>query len=190
VRTRRCGSGWRRSAAGSDAPGLALGGALSGPAQLTARQSGDGWIFSGVSPFVSGWGRVDVIHTAARSPDGQLIWALLDAQASDTLHVERLDLVALNATSTVRAEYTDHGVEATRVTSVVPYGEGPAPPELLRIHASFPLGVAARCCRLQGPSFDGELARLRANLDRLEPATIEAERAAAGELALRTAAAL
>jgi alkylation response protein AidB-like acyl-CoA dehydrogenase len=171
--------------------GLALGGALPGPAQLTAQQSGDGWIFSGVSPFVSGWGRVDVIHTAARSAEGQLIWALLDAQASETLHVEQLRLVALNATATVRVDFADHRVPPTRVTSVVPYREGPAPAELLRIHASFPLGVAARCCRLlKERSFDVELARLRADLDRLDPATIEAARAAAGDLAFRTAAAL
>ncbi len=171
--------------------GLALGGALAGPAQLSARPSGDGWIFSGFSAFVSGWGRVDVIHTAARTAEGRLVWALLDAQESETLHVERLDLVALNATATVRASYADHSVPAACVTSVVPYEQGPAPPQLLRIHASFALGVAARCCRLleDGP-FEAELARVRAELDRLAPATIEAARAAAGELALRAAAAV
>ena len=172
--------------------GLALGGAVAGPAQLRARpSSADGWIFSGVSPFVSGWGRIDVVHTAARTADGQLVWALLDAQESETLHVERLELVALNATATVRTVYAEHGVPATRVTSVVPYQQGPAPPELLRIHASFPLGVAARCCRLlEVRAFDSELDRLRDELDRLAPTTIEAARAAAGELALRAAAAV
>ena len=171
--------------------GLALGGALPGPAQLTARPNSDGWTFSGVSPFVSGWGRVDLIHTAARTADGQLVWALLDEQESETLHVERLELVALNATATVRADYADQAVPAARVTSVVPYEQGPPPPELLRIHASFALGVAARCCRLLDKrSFDAELDRLRAELDRLSPSTIEAARAAAGELALRTAAAV
>ena len=162
-----------------------------GPAKLTARQSGDGWIFSGVSPFISGWSRVDLIHTAARTREGQLVWALLDAQASETLHVERLDLVALNGTASVRAHYIDHRVPSQRVTSVAPYSEEPPPPELLRIHASFPLGVAKCCCRLlKERSFDAELARLRALLDLLEPTAIEAARAAAGELALRTAAAL
>ena len=171
--------------------GLALGGALAGPAQLTARASRDGWIFNGVSPFVSGWGRIDVVHTAARTADGQLVWALLDAQESETLHVERLELVALNATATVRTVYAEHGVPATRVTSVVPYQQGPAPPELLRIHASFPLGVAARCCRLlKERALDTQLDRVRAELDRLIPATIEAARAASGELALRAAAAV
>jgi hypothetical protein len=145
--------------------GLALGGALPGPAQLTARQSGDGWIFRGFSPFISGWGRVDLIHTAARTRKGQLVWALLDAQASKTLHVERLDLVALNATATVRAHCIDHRVPSQRVTSVAPYSEETPPPDLLRIHASFPLGVAKRCCRLlKERSFDAELARYAPSL--------------------------
>src|SRR5205814_283755 len=49
----------------------------------------------------------------------------------------------------------------------------------------------ARCCRLLGPTgLDHELARCREELDRLDPETIQAARAAAGELALRAAAAL
>jgi hypothetical protein len=62
---------------------------------------------------------------------------------------------------------------------------------LLRIHASFALGVASRCCRLLGPTqLDEELSCVRAELDRLDPATIQRARSAAGELALRAAAAL
>ena len=107
------------------------------------------------------------------------------------LAVERLRLVVLNATATVRAEFRAIELPAERVTSVQPYREGPAPPELLRIHASFALGVAGRCCRLLGPSArDEELTRCRAELDRLEPETIEAARGEAGELALRAAATL
>jgi hypothetical protein len=44
---------------------------------------------------------------------------------------------------------------------------------------------------LLGPSaFDAELVRCRTELDRLDPETIEARRADAGELAMRAAAAL
>jgi hypothetical protein len=58
------------------------------------------------------------------------------------------------------------------------------------MHAALALGVAARCCRLLGPTpLDSELAALRAELDRLGPGTAAA-RAAAGELAVRAAAAL
>ncbi len=171
--------------------GLALGGALSGPPRLTATDADGGWIFHGSSPFVSGWTRIDVIHTAARTPDGRLVWALVDATESDALAVERLDLVALNATATVKADFRRHRVPAGLVTSVDAYREGPAPVEVIRFHASFALGVAARCCRILGRTrLDGELERVRADLDELEPRTIEAARGAAGELALRAAAAL
>jgi alkylation response protein AidB-like acyl-CoA dehydrogenase len=171
--------------------GLALGGAIHGPPHLRATETEHGWRFDGTSPFVSGWGRVDVIHTAARSDDGRLVWALLDAKESATLSVERLELVALNATATVRAALCDQGVPQARVTSVVPYGEESPAPELLRVHASLALGVARRCCRLLGETpLEDELARVRAELDRLDPATVSAFRGAAGELALRAAAAL
>lgn len=46
--------------------GLALGGALPQPT-LHVRQSDDGWTLDGISPFVSGWGLIDVVHTAART---------------------------------------------------------------------------------------------------------------------------
>jgi alkylation response protein AidB-like acyl-CoA dehydrogenase len=171
--------------------GLALGGALPGPPALRATASGSGWVFSGTSPFVSGWDRIDVIHTAARADDGRLIWALVDARESDSLTVRRLDLVALNATNTVRAELHDHPVSTERVTSVAPFGEGPPPPELLRIHASFGLGLVRQCCRLLGSTpLDDELSSVRAELDRLDPATIQRARGSIGGLALRAAGAL
>ena len=171
--------------------GLALGGALQGEAQLTASITDGGWLMTGSSPFVSGWGRVDVIHTAARTVDDRLVWALVDARESATLAVEPLSLVALNATGTVSAHFHSHHVGADRVTAVEPYAPGPAPPAVLRIHSSLALGVAARCCQLLGPTLlDEELVRCRADLDRLDPKTIEGDRAAAADLALRCAAAL
>ncbi len=171
--------------------GLALGGAVPGPPLLRAREAAGGWAFDGVSPFVSGWGRIDVMHAAARTDDGRLVWALVDATESGTLVAERLRLVALNATGTVRATFAEHLVPAERVTSVSPFAEGPTPPEVLRMHASLALGVTDRCCRLLGPSpLDAERDRVRHLLDELDPATIERARAEAGELAMRTAQAL
>jgi len=171
--------------------GLALGGALPEPPVLRVSESADGWRFTGASPFVSGWGRIDVMHAAARTEDGRLVWAFVDAQEKESLTVTRLDLVALNATNTVRADFRDHAVPADRVTSIAPYREGPTPPEVLRIHASLALGVAARCRRLLGPTpLDEEVDKIRADLDRLDPSTIEAARAAAGELAMRASSAL
>ena len=171
--------------------GLALGGAIPGPPLLRARQTADGWTFTGASPYVSGWHRFDVIHTAARTEDEELVWALIDAEETEALTVERLRLAALDATATVRAEFHDYVVSAQRVTSVAPRRDAPAPPELLRIHASLALGVALRCCRLLGPTpLDHELDRVRSELDRLDPTSIESARASASELAVRAAAAL
>src|SRR5205807_2218530 len=120
-----------------------------------------------------------------------LVWAFVDAREGDTLAARRLELVALNATATVRVEFGEHPVPAERVTSTVPYPQGPTPPQVLRTHASLGLGVAGRCTRLLGPTpLASEIDDLRAELDRLDPATIEAARGAAGELALRAAAAL
>jgi alkylation response protein AidB-like acyl-CoA dehydrogenase len=167
--------------------GVALAGLLPRP-PLRATPDGDGWRLDGVAPFVSGWGRIDVIHAAARAGD-EVIWLLVDAAEGPSVRAERIKLAALNATATVRVTFDQLPVAAARMTRRHPYRPGTAP-EVLRLHAAFALGVAARCCRLLGPTpLDAELASLRAELDRLGPGTAAA-RAAAGELAQRAAAAL
>jgi len=168
--------------------GLALGGALPKPA-LTAERYAGGWLLQGASPFVSGWGLVDVVHVAARASDGEIVWLIADAVEGPSVRADRLRLAALNATATVRVTFDRLPVAADRVTGKHPAGDHAAP-EVLRVHAALALGVAARCCRLLGPtSLDVDLASLRAELDRLGPGTAVA-RASAGELALRAAAAL
>lgn len=177
-----------RLARGEVKAGLALGGALPKPT-LRAREADEGWVLDGISPFVSGWGRVDVVHAAARTDDDDIVWLIVDAAAGNSLMVERLQLFALNATATVAARFLGHRVSFERVTMRHPAG-GATPAEVLRIHAALALGVADRCLRLLGPSsFDAELDAVRAKLDELGPDTATA-RAEAGELAVRAAAAL
>jgi alkylation response protein AidB-like acyl-CoA dehydrogenase len=177
-----------RLAAGQVRAGAALGGALPEPT-LRAWRDGAGWRLDGVSPFVSGWGRIDVLHAAARADDGELVFLLVDAAASPSVHVKRLALAALNATATVAVTFDQLPVAAERVTGKHPVAPGTAP-EVLRLHAALALGVVARCAALMGPTaLDAELAALRAELDRLGPGTAAA-RGAAGELALRAAATL
>jgi alkylation response protein AidB-like acyl-CoA dehydrogenase len=177
-----------RLATGEVRAGLALGGLLPQPT-LHARPGDGGWLLDGVSPFVSGWGRIDVVHTAARLGD-EVVWLIVDARESSRLEVERLRLAVLDATATVRLSCDGLVVPHDRVTGRHPAG-GPTPPEVVRLHAALALGVASRCCRLLGPTrLDDELAACRAGLDRLDPETIFGLRAAAGELALRAAAAL
>lgn len=174
-------------ASGKTRAGLALGGALPRPT-LSAVADGDGWLIAGESPFVSGWGVTDVVHAAARAGD-DVVWFLIDAQEGVALRADRLRLIALDATSTIRLSVRNLPVPADRVTGRHPAGDRSSP-ELLRTHASLALGVASRCTRLLGPSpLDAELAALRARLDRLGPGTAAA-RAAAGELAVRAASAL
>ncbi len=175
-------------ASGEIRAGLALGGALPKPS-LRAAADGDGWRLDGVSPFVSGWGRIDVVHAAARTEDDDIIWLIVDAAESGAVRADRIRLAALNATSTVRVTFGGLPVTADRVTGRYP-ASGITPPEVLRTHAALPLGVTARCCRMLGPTgLDAELAAARAALDRLGPDTAVA-RAAAGELAVRAASAL
>jgi alkylation response protein AidB-like acyl-CoA dehydrogenase len=168
--------------------GLALGGALPEPT-LHARLERDDWMLDGMSPFLSGWGRIDVVHTAARV-DEEVVWLIVDAREGPGLQVERLRLAALDATATVRASFKGLTVPGDRVTGRHPAG-GPTPPEVLRLHAALALGVASRCCRLLGPTpLDDELIACRVELDRLDPETIFAARATAGELAVRAASSL
>jgi alkylation response protein AidB-like acyl-CoA dehydrogenase len=175
-------------AAGEIRAGLGLGGALPQPT-VHARADKNGWLVDGVSPFVSGWGRIDVIHLAARTTDDQIVWLIADAAEGPALVAERLHLSALNATATVRVTFSQLRVGADRVTDLHP-ASGETAPEALRLHAALALGVTSRCCRLLGPtSLDGDLAQLRADLDRLGPGILAA-RAAAGALAMRAAAAL
>ena len=158
---------------GEQRAGLALAGARSGKPSLSAREVEDGWSLNGRAPFVSGWRRIDTMHTAARTGDDRLLWAFVDAQESDTLTVQRLDLMALDATATVSVEFREHLVSESRVSSIAPVDDGPTPPQVLRIHASFALGVAGRCCRLLGTTpLTDELEAVRTELDRLDPETI------------------
>ena len=46
-------------------------------------------VIDGVAPWVSGWGLTDVIHVAARTPDDDVVWLLVDAP-SDGLRAEPL----------------------------------------------------------------------------------------------------
>lgn len=179
-------------ATGSRRAGLALGGALPQPT-LHARRADGGWVLDGSSAWLSGWGRIDVVHAAARADGDLIVWALVDATEDETLAVERLELVALNATATVRADVRERFVASERVTAIVPAPapEAPTPREVLRIHASLALGVASRCCRLLGSSkFDEALDSCRTRLDAADTEEMPAARAASSELALRASAAL
>ncbi|HMC52401.1 MAG TPA: acyl-CoA dehydrogenase family protein [Acidimicrobiales bacterium] len=172
--------------------GVALTGVRPGHERLSARPVEGGWVLDGSVPWVTGWGRIDVVHTAARHGDDSVVWMLVDADECDTLRVERTTLVAVNASSTVRADFLGHFVPSERVVATQTYEEWAWRDAAgLRINGSLALGVAGRCCRLLGPTgLDAELVARRAELDGADPHTMPTARAAASELASRAASAL
>lgn len=172
--------------------GLALTGALPGPRPLRADRVAGGWSLTGAAPWVSGWGRVHVIHTAALTDDGSTVWLLVDAREESSLRCQRVELTALNATATVDVTFDGHVVPDDRVTVLTPPDEPSGPSgSSLRVHAALALGVVARCCRLLGANpLDDELARCRRTLATATATDVPDARAGAAALALRASAAL
>jgi alkylation response protein AidB-like acyl-CoA dehydrogenase len=172
--------------------GIALGGALPGAPALRARPVAGGYVLDGTSPWVTGWGMIDTLYAVARSAAGDLVTALLAAEEGPTLAAERLRLVAVNASGTVQLRFDGHFAAADRVVDVISYADWTArDTRALRANGSLSLGVAARCCALAGRSvLDGELSRLRAELDAAGPEAMPAARAAASQFVLQAAGAL
>ena len=172
--------------------GIALAGNRPGPPILRASRTTQGdRILDGEAPWVSGWGRIDVILVTAHDGD-DVVSVLVDATEMPTLHAERLHLVGANASGTVTLRFHDYVVPADRVVGVEPHaGVLERDAAGLRLNGSLALGVVDRCCRLIGPSaFDENLVAVRRSLDDATPEALPAARAAASELAMRTAAAL
>ena len=139
--------------------GIALAGNRPGPPILRASNTAHGdVVLDGEAPWVSGWGRIDVILVTARDGD-RVVSVLVDANESPTLHAEHLRLVGANASGTVTLRFHDHVVPAERVVGAEPHADVLARDATgLRLNGSLALGVVDRCCRLMGPSaFDEQL---------------------------------
>ncbi len=179
-------------ARGERRAGIAHVGERPGPPLLTAEPSASGgFVLDGTAPWVSGWGRIDVVSVAARRAD-DVVRLLVDAVAGPTLEVEPLRLVAANASGTVTLRFTGHAVPAERFVNVEPHTEVVAMDAAgLRPNGSLALGVASRALDLLGPTaLDAELAAARSGLDAAGPGELPAARAVAAELAWRAAASL
>jgi alkylation response protein AidB-like acyl-CoA dehydrogenase len=163
-----------------------------GPPILTTKPEGDGWRFNGFAPWVTGWGRVDVIRAAARRDDGDIVWALVDATAGPTLRADPLRLAAVNASATVTVSFDHHLIRADRVISIQPFDEWQAADRAnLRLNGSLALGVARRCVALlESDPLAAELVECRGALDTATPDSMPEQRARASELALRAATTL
>ena len=158
---------------------------------LLAEPRAGGWEFSGSAPFVTGWGHIDVVLTAARHKDS-VVWAMLDAQDCETISSRRLTLAAIDSAVTVELSFDKHPVAEASVISVENFAEWTDRYRKgLRANGSNPLGVAARAAKLLGPSLlDGQLIDAR---HRINAATVEelpAARALLGDLCVRATSAL
>jgi alkylation response protein AidB-like acyl-CoA dehydrogenase len=179
-------------ARGERRSGIALAGERPGPATLLVHDAPDGsFVVDGEAPWVTGWGRIDVVMIAARRGD-EVVRLLVDAQAGPTLEVEPLHLVAADASGTVTVRFRGHRVPPDRVVGVETHADALArDPTGLRTNGSLALGVASRCLRLLGPgSLDDELVGTRVALDTAGPDELPEARARAAELAWRAAGAL
>lgn len=135
--------------AGRRLAGLVLAGLLPGPPLLRIAPALGGFAISGTAPAVSGWGYADVLLVVARSAPGEVVLALVEAQAPG-LHARPRTLAALNGTRTVELEF-----HAVRVAEQAIVCSRPLPPwaaagEGVRANGAFAIGVADRCARLQG----------------------------------------
>ncbi|OZM73238.1 acyl-CoA dehydrogenase [Amycolatopsis antarctica] len=177
--------------------GVAFAGAIPKPPRLWAERDGDGYVFDGEAPFVSGWGVIDILQLTARHGD-TVVHALVDPVAGPGLAVEELDLVAAQGSNTVRLRFDGYRVPAGRVLAEVGFAEFSAGMIYgSRLNGCVATGLAGRCARLLdgrgqagvAAGLRAEQASARAGLDAAlaDPSAMPAARAAASELAYRAA---
>lgn len=166
--------------------GIALGGLLADGSLRAARTAG-GWFLDGASPWVTGWGYVDLLEVAARTEDDQIARFVLSPDHAG-LVAQRQELSAVDASHTVRLEFHGSLVPSDQLISLRPHDPAAALSEGLRPNGSLALGLVRRAIRLAGPApLDEELVSARHRLDSAGPAEQPAARAAASLLALRAA---
>ncbi|HEX6401643.1 MAG TPA: acyl-CoA dehydrogenase family protein [Pseudonocardiaceae bacterium] len=191
--------------------GVAYAGAIPQPPRLWATATHGGWLLNGEAPFVTGWGIVDLLLVSARNTaiaagesgesGGTIISGVIDAAVAAGVTVEQLHMVAAQGSNTVRLHFTDYLLPDEKVTGEISHRDFLANQHInARLNGCFAMGVTTRCIRMTGAAGQAEIARLlRAQQDvvrtRLdggldEPATLPAARAAAAELAYRSAGAL
>ncbi|MFI5612466.1 acyl-CoA dehydrogenase family protein [Amycolatopsis sp. NPDC051903] len=181
--------------------GVAYAGVLPTPPRTRARRVTGGFRFDGEAPFVSGWGSTDVLMLSGRTPDDTVVSTVVAPVAGHGLDVTPLHLIAAQGTATVRLGLDDYFVPGARVLSEVPHADFVAARTFaIRLSGCAPLGLAERCARLlddlgqpaTATSLRAEQAQIRIRLDAglTDPPSLPAARAAAGELAYRSAGAL
>lgn len=188
--------------------GVAYAGAIPQPPRLWASATPGGWLVNGEAPFVTGWGLVDVLLVSARNraiapgeSTGTIVSGVVDAAAGAGIAVEQLRMVAAQGSNTVRLRFADYVLPHEKVTAEVSHQDFLARQHITaRLNGCLAMGIATRCIRLIDAAGQHEIAQLlRADQDAIrnrldggldDPATLPAARAAASELAYRSAGGL
>ncbi len=183
--------------------GIAFAGVIPDPPRMRATRVDGGWMLTGDGPFVSGWGIIDVLQVSASdTATGDIIGGILRAEQQEGItRVERLSLVAADATNTVSLRLDDLFLPDDRIVSRVPRAEFLANQILgVRFNGTLPVGLVERCARLlEARGQDEVAARLRSECEavrgRLDAGladitTMISARADAAQLAVRAACAL
>jgi alkylation response protein AidB-like acyl-CoA dehydrogenase len=188
--------------------GVAYAGAIPQPPRLWATATQGGWALNGEAPLVTGWGIADLLLVSARNTAmavgqaaGTIVTGVIDAAAGRGITVEKLEMVAAQGSNTVRLYFEDYFLPDGKVTSEISHEEFLANQRFnARLNGCLATGITTRCIRLIDVAGEAEIARrLQAELDAVrirldagldDPATLPAARAAAAELAYRSAGAL
>lgn len=188
--------------AGRTRAGVAIAAVLAEPPRVRATRVDGGWRLTGDVPFVSGWGVIHVLQVSGVDDEDAVVSGLVAAEEQPGLgDVRRVDLVAADATATVRLRLDDLFIADDRVISRAPRSEFLANQVFgIRLNGAVPLGLVRRCLRLlreagvddAADAFEAEAAIVRGGLDAAmadRDALLDA-RADAALLAVRAASAL
>ncbi|CAM3874410.1 acyl-CoA dehydrogenase family protein [Kibdelosporangium persicum] len=187
-----------RAASGQLRGGGAFSGVIPDPPRVRATRVDDGWSLHGDVTFVSGWGIVDVLHVSAYDEtSGDVVSGLIEARAGNGIvKVQPLDLVAAQASNTVRLVFDDLHLADDMVTTRANREEYLGGLAIgLRVDSSLALGLIQRAAagldsvgqQEMADAFRAESASLRARFDAVmaDPSAMPAMRAECSALAVR-----
>jgi hypothetical protein len=199
------GNEWLRSQylagliAGTQISGIARAGALADTPRLCASRVDGGWMFDGETPFVSGWGLIDLLQITGNAGN-TVVDALVEVENLDA-SASRYELVSSHATATVRLRFDKLFVPNSRIICEVPVEHLRGFLHLRsRLSGALPTGLAIRCARIlesygrtgAAAAINAQIRDVRALMDAgfADPKEMSAARAVAGNLAYRAAGAV
>ncbi|GAA2015241.1 acyl-CoA/acyl-ACP dehydrogenase [Nakamurella flavida] len=173
--------------------GVALSGLRNGPMQVSVEPVEGGFRVDGTVGWLTGWGLIDVVQLAGRGPDGTAYFLLVDAVPDPAVEVRPLDLLAIQASSTVSVTFRGLFVPEDRLIRTEPVDTwAAADARGSALNGFLALGVAQRCARLLDDDWTAEIDQARDDLLAAadQPDLVPAARARSAALAWLAAGSL